>query len=168
MLRMAWAAGVAALPTALPGRLPAASSAAYSSSAINWLAQFINYEQRGIPAAAGTDTDAGFDLVRAERRGPGCSLVRRWKAAAGAAMLSRIPRRTPAHLSPGPAGAHAPSAGRPGRSAARLAGCARGGHQGQGLHRCHAGSHPEDGRVQPRPVHKARPKLVWLPANPPL
>ncbi len=58
------------LPAAPPRRLPATSAAAYSSSALDWLAQFINYEQRGVPTAAGTDTDAGFDLVRA-RQGRG-------------------------------------------------------------------------------------------------
>ncbi|KAL4430613.1 hypothetical protein ABPG77_005853 [Micractinium sp. CCAP 211/92] len=67
MLRMAQAAGAAVLPAAPPRRLPATSAAAYSSSALDWLAQFINYEQRGVPTAAGTDTDAGFDLGRMHR-----------------------------------------------------------------------------------------------------
>ena len=39
---------------------------AYSTQvAAEWLAQFTNYERQGVPAAAGTDTSAGFDLVRA-------------------------------------------------------------------------------------------------------
>lgn len=31
--------------------------------ALEWLERFTNWERRGVPAAAGTDTDAGFDLV---------------------------------------------------------------------------------------------------------
>ena len=38
--------------------------ASYSSSAVEWLAGFTNHEQQGVPLAAGTDTAAGFDLVR--------------------------------------------------------------------------------------------------------
>lgn len=34
-----------------------------SSSAFEWLASFTNHERTGVPDAAGTDTDAGFDLV---------------------------------------------------------------------------------------------------------
>jgi hypothetical protein len=37
----------------------------YSTSALDWLASFTNYEQKGVPDAAGTDTADGFDLVGA-------------------------------------------------------------------------------------------------------
>jgi len=35
----------------------------YSTSAIDWLATFTNFEQKGVPDAAGTDTADGFDLA---------------------------------------------------------------------------------------------------------
>lgn len=35
-----------------------------SSTSLEWLSKFTNYEQKGVPDAAGTDTDRGFDLVR--------------------------------------------------------------------------------------------------------
>jgi hypothetical protein len=42
--------------------------ASYSSgAALDWLGRFTNYEQQGVPQAAGTDSDAGFDLVRCNR-----------------------------------------------------------------------------------------------------
>ena len=37
-------------------------AAAFSTSALEWLATFTNHEKAGVPAAAGTDTAAGFDL----------------------------------------------------------------------------------------------------------
>ena len=40
-----------------------AGMAPYSSTALAWLDNFVNYEKRGVPQAAGTDSDAGFDLV---------------------------------------------------------------------------------------------------------
>lgn len=67
------------------GRLPAAAAslsaaASYSTSssrtgAVGWLARFVNYEQRGVPAAAGTDSDAGFDLVRGAAGGSASLLM---------------------------------------------------------------------------------------------
>lgn len=36
----------------------------FATSAAEWLAGFTNYEQKGLPTAAGTDTADGFDLVR--------------------------------------------------------------------------------------------------------
>ncbi|PSC74504.1 dihydrofolate synthetase [Micractinium conductrix] len=63
----------ALLPGAAAAPLPAAtlSAAAFSTatggSALDWLARFVNHEQRGVPAAAGTDSDAGFDLGRMRR-----------------------------------------------------------------------------------------------------
>lgn len=56
-----WAATRPAAATAagLPG-----GARPYSSAALAWLERFVNYERRGVPAAAGTDSDAGFDLVR--------------------------------------------------------------------------------------------------------
>lgn len=57
---LAGAGGGAAAAAAL-GRQGATP---YSTSALQWLDRFVNYEQRGVPAAAGTDSGAGFDLVR--------------------------------------------------------------------------------------------------------
>lgn len=34
-----------------------------SSPGIEWLNQFINYEQKGVPQSAGTNTAEGFDMV---------------------------------------------------------------------------------------------------------
>eukprot|EP00887_Chlorella_sp_A99_P008060 scaffold12.g8060.t1 len=42
-------------------------AAPYSTMASEWLARFTNYEQRGVPAAAGTNTAEGFDLGRMHR-----------------------------------------------------------------------------------------------------
>ena len=52
-----------------PRNAPALSTALspYSTSALDWLASFTNYEQKGVPAAAGTDTADGFDLQRVHR-----------------------------------------------------------------------------------------------------
>jgi hypothetical protein len=68
MLRLLQPAALAALAA---GRCPASRatspySTASSSSALEWLEKFINYEQRGVPQAAGTDSDVGFDLVRGQ------------------------------------------------------------------------------------------------------
>lgn len=54
------------VPPAFPP-LAVAMGRPHSSSALDWLASFTNYEQRGVPAAAGTDTAAGFDLGRVHR-----------------------------------------------------------------------------------------------------
>jgi hypothetical protein len=35
----------------------------FSTAALDWLASFTNYEQKGVPDAAGTDTPDGFDLA---------------------------------------------------------------------------------------------------------
>ncbi|KAL4858271.1 Dihydrofolate synthetase [Chlorella vulgaris] len=42
--------------------------ASYSSgAALDWLGRFTNYEQQGVPQAAGTNSDSGFDLGRMHR-----------------------------------------------------------------------------------------------------
>ncbi len=57
-----WAA---ACPAAAAAASPPCSARPYSAAALAWLEQFVNYERRGVPPAAGTDSDAGFDLVSA-------------------------------------------------------------------------------------------------------
>ncbi|KAH7623643.1 hypothetical protein Ndes2526B_g00876 [Nannochloris sp. 'desiccata'] len=52
----------------LPSSSPfPASTSRYSTSALDWLAAFNNYEQKGVPDAAGTDTADGFDLARVHK-----------------------------------------------------------------------------------------------------
>ena len=81
MLRTLQPAAVAAALAAAGGRRAAAgrggaAPAPYSTSAgaLDWLRKFTNYEQSGVPQAAGTNTDAGFDLVRGrnQRRPVAC------------------------------------------------------------------------------------------------
>jgi hypothetical protein len=57
-------------------------STAASSSALEFLSQFVNYERKGVPTHAGMDTAEGFDLVSQgaqdrglTRQGPCCSLT---------------------------------------------------------------------------------------------
>lgn len=50
-------------PHLLPAR-PALGAAPFST-ATDWLDRFTNHEQKGVPVAAGTDSQAGFNLVRA-------------------------------------------------------------------------------------------------------
>jgi len=38
-------------------------TARYATLPLEWLASFTNYEKTGVPDAAGTDTERGFDLV---------------------------------------------------------------------------------------------------------
>ncbi|KAI3425824.1 hypothetical protein D9Q98_007799 [Chlorella vulgaris] len=58
-----------AVKSAADRRFTAAHTmASYSSgAALDWLGRFTNYEQQGVPQAAGTDSDAGFDLGRMHR-----------------------------------------------------------------------------------------------------
>lgn len=95
----------ALLPGAAAAPLPAAtlSAAAFSTatggSALDWLARFVNHEQRGVPAAAGTDSDAGFDLVRvaggtAEWCGKGTGDTRRQFLLMPALRWSKTPSST--------------------------------------------------------------------------
>ena len=58
-----WAAARPAAAAAAAASLPGGAQP-YSSAALAWLERFVNYERSGVPAAAGTDSDAGFDLVR--------------------------------------------------------------------------------------------------------
>lgn len=69
------AAAAAAASRALGGMRPFGGSPANSRQAegeqqeqprgaLEWLERFTNWERRGVPPAAGTDSDSGFDLVR--------------------------------------------------------------------------------------------------------
>lgn len=63
----ATAPGTAAAARAAPvavGRLFSSSGSEQQPSALEWLERFTNWERRGVPTAAGTNSDAGFDLVR--------------------------------------------------------------------------------------------------------
>ena len=88
MLRLPQPVALAALAA---GRCPASRAApaafhstASSSSALEWLKKFVNYEQRGVLQAAGTDSDAGFDLVRTKLA---CAACCRCIGAAAVALL---------------------------------------------------------------------------------
>lgn len=59
------------------GQLRAASrclsSAVGLQPTLDFLAQFVNYERKGVPFNAGTDSAEGFDLVRPAKAGRGSS-----------------------------------------------------------------------------------------------
>ncbi|PRW57665.1 putative dihydrofolate synthetase isoform X2 [Chlorella sorokiniana] len=60
-----WVAARPASAAAAAG--PLGGARLYSAAALAWLERFVNYERKGVPAAAGTDSDSGFDLGRMRR-----------------------------------------------------------------------------------------------------